>query len=280
MNPMGRVFSFNPSNPAGTFTLTPWIPHSFFGADDIPWGIAYVGGKFWISHVGYNASVGFIGNKMGIYNGAGVLIDSFDIWTNVESGYWMAGLDHDPVENVVYGVYVAGSNLIYKINPNTYTVVGTFPNHTGVSLRGIFSLPYVNEIYYGGWNQDKIYKSPVSVLDSAFIENMADADFWPCPSPDPNTPVTAFITLNDASNTLIQMALGYYCDQLMISEGERLVKEYNLKVSGRTITLSGGAEVYDITGRKVAEFKDKYTLPKAGIYFVKVGERTAKVIIR
>jgi hypothetical protein len=66
----------------------------------------------------------------------------------------------------------------------------------------------------------------------------------------------------------------------MISEGERLVKEYNLKVSGRTITLSGRAEVYDITGRKVAEFKDKYTLPKVGIYFVKVGEKTAKVIIR
>jgi hypothetical protein len=283
MNPMGRVFSFNPSNPAATFTLTPWIPHRFFGANDIPWGIAYVGGKFWISHVGYNASLGFIGNKMGIYNGAGVLIDSFNIWTNVESGYWMAGLDHDPIENVVYGVYVGGSNLIYKINPNTYTVVGTFPNHTGVSLRGIFSLPYVNEIYYGGWNQEKIYKlrkSPVSVLDSVFIGDMADADFWPCSSPDPNTPVTAFITLNNSSNTLIRMALGYYCDQLMISEGERLVKEYNLKVSGRTITLSGKAEVYDITGRKVAEFKDKYTLPKAGIYFVKVGEKTAKVIIR
>jgi len=27
MNPMGRVFSFNPSNPAATFTLTPWIPY-------------------------------------------------------------------------------------------------------------------------------------------------------------------------------------------------------------------------------------------------------------
>jgi hypothetical protein len=213
MNPRGRVFSFHPSNPAVTFTLTPWIPYRFFGANDIPWGIAYVGGKFWISHVGYSS--GFIGNKMGIYNGAGVLIDSFNIWTNVESGYWMAGLDHDPIENVVYGVYVGGSNLIYKINPNTYTVVRTFPNHTFVSLRGISSLPYVNEIYYGGWNQQNIYKlrkSPVSVLDSVFIGKMADADFWPCPSPDPNTPVTAFITLNNSSNTLIQMALGYYCD--------------------------------------------------------------------
>ncbi len=281
MNPMGRVFSFNPLNPSVTFTLTSWIPHRFFGANDIPWGIAYVGGRFWISHVGYSS--GFIGNKMGIYNDAGVLIDSFDIWTNVESGYWMAGLDHDPIENVVYGVYVGGSNLIYKLSPSTYNVVGTFPNHTGISLRGIFSLPYVNEIYYGGWNQEYIYKlrkSPISILDSSFIGNMADADFWPCSSPDPNTPLTAFITLNDANNTIVQMALGYYCVDVAISESERLAKEYNLKVSGRTITLSGKAEIYDITGRKVAEFKDKYTLLRTGVYFVKVGDKTAKVIIR
>ena len=284
MNPMGRVFSFDPSNPAVTFTLTSWIPHSFFGTDDIPWGIAYVGGNFWISHVGYSSSLGsFIGNKMGIYNGAGVLIDSFDIWTNVESGYWMAGLDHDPMENVVYGVYVGGSNLIYKINPSMYNVVGTFPNHTGVSLRGIFSLPYVDEIYYGGWNQGYIYKlskSSASVLDSSFVGDMADADVWPCSTPDPNIPLTAFVTLNDANNTIMQIALGYYCDAVGISESDRIVRDYNLKVSGRTITLSGKAEVYDITGRKVAEFKDKYTLPRTGIYFVKVGNRTAKVIIK
>jgi len=285
MNPIRRVYRFDPNNPAGTFTLTPWMLYPFFGTNDIPWGIAYVNGKFWVSHVGFNGST-FIGNKMGIYDGGtGSLIDSFNIWTNIESGSWMAGMDYDPVENVVYGVYVGGSNNIYKINPSTYTSVGTFPNHTGISLRGISSFYSLSapRIYYGGWNQDMIYsvvKSSMFVEDSTDMLNMADVDIW-LHCPDSISPIYAFITLNDASNTLVKMATGWYCDQILsVSEGIAKSNEDLFNVSGRTVNIKGSGEVYDISGRLIGKFKDRYVFRKPGIYFIKTSGRIYKVIIR
>ncbi|MEO0188182.1 MAG: hypothetical protein ABIL53_05530 [candidate division WOR-3 bacterium] len=282
MNPPSRVFKFDPTNPSGTFSMvTTWTLRPFFGTYDIPWGIAYVNGKFWVSHVGFDGS-SFIGNKMGIYDGNGNLIDSFDIWANIESGWWMAGMDYDRVDNVVLGVYVGGSNNIYKIDPITYTSTGTIPNHTGISLRGISSFPEADRIYYGGWNQNMIYsiiRSSLAVNDSADMVNMADVDVWNY-CPDSTAPIFAFITINDPSNTLVKMATGFYCDQLGVSESVMSSRFEGIEVFGRTITFNGSGVIYDITGRKVAEFNKKYTFRKGGIYFVKAGDRVLKVIIR
>ncbi len=285
MNPMSTVYSFDPNDPAGTFAPTSWVLHSFFGTNDIPWGIAYVNGNFWVSHVGFDGST-FIGNMMGIYDGGtGNLIGSFDIWANIESGSWMGGMDYDPTENVVYGVYVGGSNNIYKMDPLTYTSVGTFPNHTGTSLRGISSFYALDtpRIYYGGWNQGMIYsviKSSTLVEDSAAMSNMADVDIW-LYCPDSTSPIYAFITLNDLSNTLVKMATGWYCDQI-VGVSERIAKsnERIFNVSSRMVNIKGSGEVYDISGRLIAKFKDRYVFKKPGIYFIKTSDRIYKVIIR
>ncbi len=284
MNPGATVFRFDPNNPAATFSPTTWMLHLFFGVNDIPWGIAYVNGNFWVSHVGYNpSSFSFIGNKMGIYDGDGNLIDSFDIWTNIESGSWMAGLDHDVADNVVFGVYVGGSNNIYKIDPTTYLRVGTFPNYTGTSQRGIAVFPEVDEVYYGGWNSNKVYKlqkSTTTLLDSADMNNMADMDIW-LYCPDTLSPIYAFITLNDANNTLIKMATGHYCNELGVSE--RVIRELEVKpvkVLGRTVFYNGCGEIYDISGRRVATFNGRYIFKRSGVFFVKTGKRVIKVVIR
>ena len=278
MNPQGAVFSFDPNDPAGTFTQTSWTPYAFFGSSDIPWGIAYHNGTFYVSHIGYDTT--FLGNIVGYYDGDGNLIDSFDVWTNVENGGWIAGMDWNADEGYLYGVYVGGSNSVYKIDVASKSVAGVF-TAPPISLRGVSVFHEVDRVIDGGWNQNAIYELDYSAntLDSAAMENMADVDVWTnCTSPD--DPIFAFVTINDANNTLVKMATGHYCDEVGVAERKVESSVPSVRVEGRTVFVSGKATLYDVAGRKVATFRDSYRIDVPGVYFVKVGTRTFKVLVR
>ncbi len=280
MNPMSTVFSFDPNDPAGTFTQTTWTLHPFFGADDIPWGIAYHDGTFYVSHVGYDGS-NFTGDMIGYYDGNGVLYDSLDVWANIENGGWIAGMDWNADDGYLYGAYVGGSNSVYKIDVSAKNSAGVFTTPS-LSLRGVSVFHEVDRVLDGGWNQDEIYELDYSAttLNSAPMNSMADVDVWVhCTSPD--DPIFAFVTINDANNTLVKMATGHYCDEL-VGVDERKVEGSvpSVRVEGRTVFVSGKATLYDVAGRKVAVFKDSYRIDVPGIYFVKVGDRTFKVLLK
>jgi hypothetical protein len=281
MNPMSTVFSFDPNDPAGTFTQTTWTLHPFFGADDIPWGIAYGNGTFYVSHVGFDGP-SFTGDMIGYYDGDGNLIDSLDVWANIENGGWVAGMDWNEDDGYLWGVYVGGSNSIYQIDVSAKNSAGTFTNTTGSSLRGISTFFEVDHVIYGGWNQNAIYELDysASVLSNVPMPSMADVDVWVnCTSPD--DPIFAFITLNDASNTLVKMATGHYCDEVIgVAETPKDVSKVTVKVMGRTIVANGKATLYDAAGRKLTTFEGSYTVDIPGIYFVKAGKDVFKVIVR
>ncbi len=280
MNPLSAVFSFDPNDPAGTFTQTSWTLHSFFGADDIPWGIAYNDGTFYVSHIGFDGST-FTGTVIGYYDGNGNLIDSFDVWAGVENGGWIAGMDWNTDDGYLYGVYVGGSNSVYKLDVTAKNSAGVFATPSS-SLRGISVFHEVDHVLDGGWNQNEIYELDYSaaMLNSAPMLNMADVDVWVnCTNPD--DPVFAFVTLNNADNTLVKMATGHYCDEFVgVAERRAESTVPSVKVEGRTVFASGEATLYNVAGRKVATFKGSYRVDVPGIYFVKVGERTFKVLVR
>ncbi len=282
MNPMSTVFEFDPNDPAATFTQTSWTLHAFFGSYDIPWGIAYGPGGFYVTHVGYDGS-NFIGTMIGYYDGAGNLYDSLDVYANIESGGWLAGLDWDLDNGYLWGVYVSGSNAVYQIDVTNKTVAGTFPNVTSASLRGISVFREVDRVLYGGWNQGAIYLLDYSGNQeaSAPMLGMADVDVWTeCNSPD--DPIYAFITLNNSTNTLVKMATGFYCDQVAVSERPAADDGIRLTVNGRTVHLNVDdmAEVYSISGRKLGQFRGTTTIDRTGLYIIKVRDRSFKVIIR
>ncbi len=280
MNPMSTVFSFDPNDPAGTFTQTSWTLHPFFGANDIPWGIAYNNGTFYVSHVGYDGST-FTGAMIGYYDGTGNLIDSLDVYANIESGGWIAGMDWNEDDGYLYGVYVIGSNAVYKIDVTAKNSAGTFATPP-TSLRGISTFYEVDHVMYGGWNQDSIYELDYSaaVLNGAPMPSMADVDVW-VNCTDPADPIFAFVTLNDADNTLVKMATGHYCDEVIgVAERPGDVARATVKVNGRTLTVNGKAVLYNAAGRKIATFEEAYHVDVPGVYFVKLGKEVFKVVIR
>ena len=282
MNPMSTVFEFDPNDPAATFTQTSWTLHAFFGANDIPWGIAYGPGGFYVTHVGYDGST-FVGCMIGYYDGSGNLYDSLDVYANIEAGGWLAGLDWDADNGYLWGIYVGGSNSVYQIDVTNKTVAGTFPNVTSYSLRGISVFREVDRVLYGGWNQGAIYLLDYSGNQEASVPmlGMADVDVWmECNNPD--DPIYAFITLNNSTNTLVKMATGFYCDQVAVSEKPGVNNDIRLTINGRTVHLNVDdiAEVYSISGRKLGQFRGTTTISRTGLYIIKVRDRSFKVIIK
>ncbi len=286
MNPRSTVFEFDPNDPPNTFTQTSWTLHSFFGTNDLPWGIAYGDGGFYVSHVGQDGST-FVGSYIGYYDGTGNLYDSLNVYTNIETGGWMAGLDWDAGNNYLWGVYVSvnGSNNIYKIDVDSKAAMGIFPNPTGTSLRGIAVFVETGKVFYGGWNQDTIYLVDLAgnIEDKAPMMNMADVDIWfPCNDPDEH--IYAFVTLNNETNTLVKMATGFYCGQVSTAErtGASRSQDIRLSINGRTIFLNvdDPAVIYDVSGRMVARFSSSFTFHRPGLYIVRVKNASFKVIIR
>jgi len=282
LNPPNTVFSFDPTDPAGTFTQADLYPHTFFGAEEsFAFGIAYHNGTFYISTFGYDGSA-FTGSMIGYYDGAGNLYDSLDVWSVLESGGWLAGMDWDYTTNTLFGVYSGGSNSIYMIDPDTKTSSDTFPNVASAPLSGISALGPGGDVYYGGWGPDTLYRVSYdgTLLAAVPMVGFADGDFWKY-CPDPEYPLFLFITLSDAQNTILKVASGHYCGDLpAVSELPKEGVSAHPKVSGRRITVSGEAVVYDASGRLVARFEGTYTLPKAGVFFVRTGGRTYRIIAR
>lgn len=52
-----------------------------------------------------------------------------------------------------------------------------------------------------------------------------------------------------------------------------------LKVIGRTVYAEDGS-VYDVSGRLLGTFKGKYVLPSRGLFFVRTGDRTYRIVVR
>ncbi len=281
VNPRDSVYRFDPHDPYGTLLPASFHLHPFFGADDYAWGIAYGNGTFYVSHFGYDGS-SITGSKIGYYDGNGNLIDSLDVWSGIESGGFMAGMDWDPASGLLWGVYFGGSNRIYRINVSTKDTVGTFPNISGGSLSDISVFHPLNEVYYGGWQVSRIFRLTYggSPRGSDTLPEVAGMDVWPeCSSPD--DPLFLFVALTDRNNTILKVALGHTCGEMVdVAERRTVSDRMGVKVVGRTVFVGGKARAYDVSGRLVARFKGKHTFARPGIYFVEVGGRTFKVVIR
>jgi len=282
MNPAATVFEFDPNDPANTFTQTSWTLHPFFGTNDIPWGIAYGPGGFYVSHVGFDGS-NFIGCYIGYYDGSGNLYDSLDVWANIESGNWIGGMDWDADSGYLWGVYVGGSNSIYKIDVTNKVAVGTFPNITSASLRGVSVFSEMDRVIYGGWNQASIYMLDYAgnLINSSPMPGMADVDVWyQCNNPDDH--IFAFVAVNNATNTIAKIATGVYCDQVALIERPVEQNDIRLTIDGRTVHLNVNdpAEIYNIAGRRLGQFRGSTTLERTGLYIIRVKGRSFKVIIR
>jgi hypothetical protein len=280
LNPRG-VYEFDPHDPYGTLVPASFTLHPFFGSNDYAWGIAYGNGTFYISHLGYDGS-SFTGSVIGYYDGGGNLIDSLDVWGNIASGGYVAGMDWDAASGYLWSVYVGGSNSVYKIDVSAKNSVGTFPNVSGGSLSDISVFYPLNEVYYGGFRVSEIFQMTYtgSLLRRDTLTQVAGMDLWPeCTSTD--NPVYLFVALNDRQNTILKVGTGHTCADV-VGVSERRVKEPSsgVKVVGRRIFVNGRATVYDIGGRKVATFKGSYTVRHPGVFFVKVRERVFKVVIR
>ena len=281
VNPRDSVYSFEPEAPYGTIRLTDFHLHPFFGTEDYAWGIAYGNGTFYVSHFGYDGS-SITGSIIGYYDGDGNLIDSLDVWTNVESGGFMAGMDWDPTSNLLWGTYFGGSNSIYKIDVLTKDAAGTFPNVSGGGLSDISVFHPLSEVYYGGWQVSQIFRLTYtgSLLESDSIPTVAGMDVWPeCSSPD--DPLFMFVTLTDRYNTLMKVALGHTCGEMVgVKEKDSGAPKEVVRVVGRTVFVRGNVRAYDPAGRLVARFRGSHTFAHPGVYFLKVEGRTFKVVIR
>jgi len=280
LNPRG-VYRFDPYDPYGTLLPASFTLHNFFGGDDYVWGIAYGDGTFYISHFGFDGSA-VTGSKIGYYDGNGNLVDSLDVWTNIESGGYMAGMDWDPSSGLLWGVYAGGSSSVYKIDVTLKDTSGTFPNVSGGSLADLSVFYPLSEVYYGGFRVSRIFQMSYfgSLLRQDTLTQVAGMDIWAeCTSPD--DPVYLFVALNDMRNTLLKMGTGHTCaDVVSVAEKGDGEPAIGARVTGRTVSVEGRATIYDVSGRKVAAFDGVYTVRRPGVYFVKVRGRIFKLVIR
>ncbi len=280
LNPRG-VLTFDPDDPSGTLDLSSLGLHPFFGGDDYAWGIAYGNGRFYVSHFGYDGS-SITGSVIGYYDSNGNLVDSLDVWSNVESGGYMAGMDWDASTGLLWGVYGQGSNSIYKIDVAAKDTVGTFPNASGGTLLDISVFKPLNEVYYGGMHVSQIFRVSYggTLLEADSLPLVVGMDVWPeCTSPD--DPIFLFVSLNDRNNTLLKVATGHTCGEMTsVAEARPSTPPSSVRVVGRTVEVEGSAVLYDASGRLVARFKDSYTLKRPGVYFVRAGGRLLKVVVR
>ncbi len=281
VNPRDSVYRFDPHDPYGTLLPANFNLHPFFGADDYAWGIAYGNGTFYVSHFGYDGS-SITGSKIGYYDGDGNLIDSLDVWTNVESGGFLAGMDWDPTDGLLWGTYSGGSNSIYKIDVSAKDTVGTFPNYSGGGLSDISVFRPLDEVYYGGWQVSQLFRLTYggSLREADTLPEIAGMDVWPeCSSPD--DPLFMFVALTDRDNTILKVALGHTCSEIVSVEERRDGEpKASVRVVGRTVFVREDARAYDVAGRMVARFKERHTFVRPGVYFLKVEGRTYRVVIR
>ncbi|NPB04412.1 MAG: hypothetical protein GXO39_08385, partial [Thermotogae bacterium] len=281
LNPPNTVFSFDPHDPYGTFQVA-WNPDPIFPSDDYIYGIAYANGTFYVSHFMFDGSA-FGGSALGYYDGVGNFYDSLNVWATDSSG-WLAGLDWDSLSGHLFSAFVGGTDPIYRIDPTTKSFEGTFPNVSTAPLRSvsIFSALPSPEVFYGGWDDPHLYRLNYggSLLASTYLNGIAGLDLWE-ECTDPDTPINLFVALSDPNNTLLEIATGYRCaDLVAVEERPKHLTNVGYNLRGRTIVTSHPATLYDIAGRRVASFEDFYTVERSGVYFLKIKNKIFKVVIR
>jgi hypothetical protein len=287
MNP-ARIFKFKPTNP-GALSQISWSFHTFFPGGDIPWGIAYINNSFYITHVGFNGN-GFTGCVLAKYNRNGTWSgDSADLWSYIET-YWFAGMDWDYSSHSLWMVNVGGTNKVYLFDPINKVIKKSFDNPTGISYRAMAIYPEFYEGITGGWNQGGISSFDMisfAQLGIAYLGSVADVAIYKQCS-NTNDPIYAFVTLNDQNNTILKIATGHYCDELIaVNEKPTTITSAYYKNGYLYFNLplkNSELIVYSINGAKIKSLKiigNKAYLGKMarGVYIYKSAEQSGKFVV-
>lgn len=311
MNTPG-VYELDPTTGTLTFLFNTYA----FGANDIPWGIAFdpTDTTLWVTQIDAATSVGYL--YAAKYDFSGTLLDTVDLMALTGQGY-IAGMDYFPrtqepggqtVGGYFWAVGVADPSwntmaTIWKLDLHTKTVVGQVANPDPQTYRGVAYYAHgVNLVFLGGWNQDQvhIWDSTLTSQFAAFdAPSVADLDLW-----EDLTHYQALAVLNiqHTDNIIQVVALGMPW-QVSVEEGApREVLRFAPKAMarGRAVALLNlptaadvKAAVFDATGRRMAQVVDgrleagshrlEWKAPKPGLYFwkVDVGGKvfTAKTVV-
>jgi len=303
---MGReVYSFDPADPEGTLSDENFDLRDVFndGYLDWQWGIAWADTVFFVS----SAPAVVDSAALSRYSGSGSYLGTVRL-DSIADG-WFAGLDYCALDSTLWCVNVLGPDSAYEVDPAAPDSAldqasQWVASQRGVSFLGLYHdtapLDTVLWLLVGGWNDDHLYLLDAhgashTLLDIATIPGFTDLDIWEDTTATDS--IYAFATINDQDNTLYKVSLGLswadWMDTTGLAEDRGKVASFSLRpnpspgavfLSG----LSGGTHllsVHDVSGRLAlgAEFTGtgtSFKLEAKGVYFVRVDQSTARLVIR
>ena len=220
----GKVWSFDPADPANTLTNRNFALHDVFndGFTDWHWGITWGDTSFFVT----SASAAVDSAALSEYSYSGAYKRTWRL-DSLARG-WFAGVDYDYNNDLLWlvnvRVYGLGTNMAYAVSPDSPDVAIDSAFQWSSSQRGVAYFGYGHDtspldtltwLLVGGWNDDMLYKldgdeSEHPGIESAPMPEMADLDVWEDTLATDS--VIAFITTNGPDNRIYRVFMGVTWD--------------------------------------------------------------------
>ncbi|NPB04287.1 MAG: hypothetical protein GXO39_07750 [Thermotogae bacterium] len=292
----GGVYSFEPRNPSASFRYENWafapiydpyVNHTFSIANDgdslfFLSHLEYDGWYVYSQHVATYSEV-----TPGVFAWTGDTINLLSLYSAISYG-----MDWDGEDQALWIVASDGSNhALVEVSATDGTLLRNIP------LSGILDVPtgltildYTGEFLISDGKFVYRLDTLGNVVDAYYTPGALgayDLAFYPSCSPGDTDPVVVYAVAGDSLNTVMRVATGYYCDQLVsIAEKPKVEREnVAFHMKGRTVYLTGAegmVQVYDIAGRRVATFNasSPYTFNRSGVFFIKTDRKVFKIVVQ